>query len=229
MGSPGTTTPRAESPSLRVMARAPRRRIVRGMSALALALHLVLAAPGPGGAGLVPRLDPGPFQGGELAASSLGVLAGDAAVVGGAYYTLQLFANGTIRPSAANFRSMAYGLGAAVLLVPPLTAVLLARWARAEPASGASWKAFLLALGGEVAALAAGYYAYPRFWVVLPVQLLAVGAGTTLGLHWGRRARIAPGPDPDVRREPSDPPPAGATARAPLCPDPALAVRAGAG
>lgn len=195
------------------------------MSALALVLQLVLTAPGPATPmGLAPRLDPGPFQGRELVASSLGVLVGDAAVIGGAYYTLRLFANGTIRPSADNFRSFAYGLGVATLVVPPLTAVLLARWARAEPASGATWKALLLALAGQSVALAAGYYASPRFWVVPPVQIIAVGAGTSLGLHWGHARGVTA--DQNVRREPTDPPPPGAAARAPLCPDPALATGA---
>jgi hypothetical protein len=192
------------------------------MSALALALHLVLAAPGPGlPVGLAPRLDPGPFQGRELLASSLGVLTGDALVAGGAYYTLRLFANGTIRPTADNFRSFAYGLGVAALIVPPLTAVLLTRWFRAEPASGALWKALLLAVAGQTAALAAGYYAWPNLWVLPAVQMVAVGAGSTVGLHWGRGPRA--GPAPDARREPADPPPPAASARAPLCPDPALA------
>jgi hypothetical protein len=197
------------------------------MSALALALHLVLAAPGPAPIGLVPPLDPGPFQGGELAAASLGVLAGDAAVVGGAYYTLRLFANGTINPTAQNFRNMAYGVGLASLLVPPLTAVLLARWARAEPAAGAMWKAYALALAGEFAALAAGYYAAPRFWVVLPVQFVAVGLGTSLGLHWGRHPHSpADFPGSEAKHEPKDPPPAPAasSSTAPICPDPALAA-----
>lgn len=198
------------------------------MSALALALHLALAAPGAGvPAGIAPRLDPGPFQGGELAASSLGVLAGDGLVLGGAYYTLRLFANGTLRPSADNFRSMAYAVGVAALVVPPLTAVLLGRGFRAEPASGSFWKALLLATAGQAAALAVGYYTAPRFWVIPMVQLLTVGGGASLGLHWGRGARARGGPAaPDVRGEPADPAPAAASARLPLCLDPALA-RAG--
>ena len=200
------------------------------MSALALALHLVLAAPGPAPMGpapmgLAPPLDPGPFQGGELAAASLGVLAGDAAVVGGAYLTLRLFANGTIQPSAPNFRTLAYAVGAASLLVPPLTAVLLARWARAEPASGSVWRAYALALAGEVAALAAGYYASPRLWVVLPVQLVALGVGTSLGLHWGHHPRAPDGyPGSEAKHEPKDPPPATSSLNPPICPDPALAA-----
>ena len=192
------------------------------MSALALALHLALAAPGPGlPAGLAPRLDAGPFQGREIAASSLGVLAGDALVLGGAYATLQLFANGTIRPSADNFRSFAYGLGVAALLVPPLTATLLARWFRAEPAAGALWKAALLAVAGQGVALAAGYYTSPNYWVIPAVQVLAVTAGTTVGLHWGHLPGAASAPD--ARHEPADPPAPAAAADRRLCPDPALA------
>lgn len=197
------------------------------MSALALALHLLLAAPGPGLSpglppALAPRLDPGPFQGRELVASSLGILAGDALVAAGAYGTLQLFANGTLQPSAHNFRSFAYGLGAAALVVPPLTAVLLARWFRAEPASGAVWKALLLAALGQTAALFAGYYATPNFWVVPVVQMVAVGAGTTIGLHWGR-AGAHGAAEPDARGAPAHAPPA-AAARLPICLDPALAA-----
>lgn len=205
------------------MAAARTRPILSPMSALALALHLALAAPGPGlPAPLAPRLDPGPFETRELVASSLGVLAGDALVIGGTLYTLKLFANGTIPPSADNFRSFAYGLGIAALVVPPVTAVLLARWFRAEPAHGALWKALLLAVAGEATALAAGYYTTPNFWVIPAVQLLTIGAGTTVGLHWGRGATEAA--SPDARREPAEPPPPAAAARAPLCPDPALAA-----
>ncbi len=200
------------------------------MTALALVLHLAVASPGLSAP--IPRqLDPGPFQGSELAASSLGVLLGDALVLGSAYYTLQLFAHGTLRPTAGNFRTAAYSFGMAAIVVPPLTAMLLARWARAEPASGAAWKALLLATAGQMAALAAGYAASPRFWVIIPAQLLAVGVGTTLGLHWGPRPRVraAPAAAPAVGREPADAAPDEPAARAPaLCPDPALAsVRSG--
>lgn len=207
------------------MARRSRRTIVRSMSALALALHLALAAPGssvPGG--LAPRLDPGPFQAREVVASTLGVVAGDALVIGGAYLTLQLFANGSIRPTADNFRTFAYGLAAAGLVVPPLTAVLLARWFRAEPASGTVWKALLLAVAGQAAALAAGYYATPHFWVIPAVQMVAVAGGTTVGLHWGGSRRVAgPAPGEAASRPSEEPPPPAASARLPICPDPALA------
>lgn len=212
--------------ALRGVARAERRSIVCSMAAFALALHLLLALPGAGvSTGLAPPLDPGPFHGRELVAASLGALAGDALVLGAAYGALQLFANGTLRPSADNFRTTAYAFGAAALLVPPLTAVLLARLARAEPASGSAWKALTLAVVGQAAALAAGYYASPRFWLMIPVQLVAIGAGTSLGLHWGPRRRAVEAPE--RRGAPRDPPPDGAAARAPVCPDPALAGAAG--
>ncbi|HEX9243416.1 MAG TPA: hypothetical protein VF875_13320 [Anaeromyxobacter sp.] len=193
------------------------------MSGLALALHLVLAAPPstvPPGR-LAPPLDPGPFQGRELAASTGGILLGDALVIGAAYETLQLFASRAFQPTAGNFRTAAYGLGAAAILVPPLTAALLARLARAEPASGTTWKAVLLAFAGQAVALGVGYLAYPAFWVVLPVQILAIGLGTSAGLHWGPPPRGA-GTEPDARHEPAEPPPEGKTARAPICPDPAI-------
>ena len=201
------------------MARAAGRTIVPAMNALALVLHLALATPA-GPPALDPRLDPGPFQLGEVGASVLGILAADAAVIGGGYGTLRLMANGAISPSADNFRSLAYGMGVAALLVPPLTAVLLASWARAEPASGAFWKALLLAVAGEAAALAVGYYTAPRYYLVLPAQLIAVTVGATLGLHWGPTARRTSAAG--ARGEPGDPPPPRA-ARALLCPDPALA------
>jgi hypothetical protein len=187
------------------------------MAPLFLALNLALASPG-----LAAPLDPGPFQRSELAASSLGVFAGDALVLGSGYLTLQLFANGTLDPSARNFRRAAYVLGAAALVVPPLTAVLLGRWARAEPASGSFWKALLLASVGHAAALAAGIAASPHVWVVIPVQLVAIGVGTTVGLHWGPRGRPQRAIEPEAGSQPPDPAPAaGASAQ---CPDPALAV-----
>jgi hypothetical protein len=192
------------------------------MLPLALALHLAAAAPGPS---LVPMLDPGPFQGGEIAASSLGVVAGDALVVGAGFLTLQLFANGTLFPSASNFRRAAYATGVSSLVVPPLTAALLARWARTNPASGSLWKALLLATAGQAIALGAGYLAAPRFWVILPVQLVTVAVGTTIGLHWGPRARA---PEAEARRGAPDAPgarpsrarlaAAGVSGPLPMCP-----------
>lgn len=190
------------------------------MAPLALVLHLALASPG-ASSGLLPPLDPGPFRGRELAAASGGVFVGDALVVGGGYLTLKLFANGTLSPSASNFRTAAYVLAASALVVPPLTGVLFARWARKGPASGAFWKALLLASVGQVAALGAGYAASPHLWVVLPVQLVAISAGASLGLHWGPRARVAPAERRAVQRGPEPPPPSGAATAlgTQLCPD----------
>ncbi len=185
------------------------------MAPLALVLHLALASPG-----LAPQLDPGPFQGSEIVGASLGAVGGDVLVLGAGYFTLQLFAHYTIDPTATNFRRAAYALGASALLVPPLTAVLLARWLRVEPASGAIWKAFLLAAAGQTVALAAGIAASPHFWVVLPVQIIAIGLGTSLGLHWGPRRHARAAPAPAVRAEPVDPRPPDAPG---LCLDPALA------
>ncbi len=187
------------------------------MGPLALVLHLALASPG-----LAPSLDPGPFQGSEIVGASLGAIGGDVLVLGAGYATLQLFANGTLDPTATNFRRAAYALGVSAILVPPVTAVLLARWLRAEPASGATWKALLLAAAGQFAALAAGIIAAPHFWIVLPVQVIAIGLGTSLGLHWGPRARRAP--DAAMGRARAEPLPAEATVSIPgLCADPALA------
>jgi hypothetical protein len=162
---------------------------------LALALHVALASPG-----LVPRLeDPGPFSASELAAASVGAFAGDVAVIGSTYLTLQLFANDVLDPNAQNFRRAAYVLGATAVLIPPLTAVLLARWVRREPASGAAWKAMLLATAAQLAAIGVGIAAWPHYWVMLPVQLVTIGVGTSLGLHWGPRARDARARSPDAR------------------------------
>ena len=194
------------------------------MSLAALLVHLALAAPPVGPTGLASPLDSGPFQARELAASSAGVLLGDALVIGAAYETLELFAAHSIQPTAPNFRRVAYGLGAATLLVPPLTAVLLARLARVDPAWGSTWKAMLLAIAGQALALTAGYLAYPSFWVVVPVQLLAVGLGASFGLHWGSARATAARAPGGVRSEPADPPPARTALRPLLCPDPALAA-----
>jgi hypothetical protein len=185
------------------------------MVAFALALHLVVAVPT-----LTPAVDPGPFQGGELAAASLGVLGGDALVFGLGYATLRLFANDTLAPSAQNFRRAALVLAGSALLVPPLIAVLAGRLARAGPASGNAWKALALALVGHAAAVAVGYLAAPHLWVILPVQLALVSSGTSLGLHWGPRvpAAAAPAEAPRPERVASD----GASLSAvvaPVCPD----------
>lgn len=168
------------------------------MVAFALALHLVVAVPS-----VAPRLDPGPFQGGELAAASLGLLAGDALVLGLSYATLRLFANDTFAPTAGNFRNAAFVLGGVALLVPPLLAVLGGRLARAGPASGSVWRALLLSAIGQAASLAVGYLAAPRFWAVIPAQLALVTSGTTVGLHWGPRSplRETRGEAPRTERE----------------------------
>jgi hypothetical protein len=158
------------------------------MAPLALALQLALASPGLAPA---PDLHPRPLRGTTLALASAGTLAGDAIVIGTGYLTLQLFASGAISPTATNFRRAAYGMLAAATLVPPLTAVLLARIGGGGR-DGVVWRAILLAAAGQVAALGAGIVAAPHFWVILPVQLAAVSLGTSLGLHWGRRPRADP-------------------------------------
>lgn len=172
---------------------------------------------------LAPLRDPGPFDGNEVVAAAAGSLLGDALVIGAGYGTLQMFANGAIQPTAAHFRHAAYAFGASALLVPPLTAVLLARWARADPASGSVWKALVLATLGQAVALGAGYVAAPQIWVVLPVQIVTVAVGTTVGLHWGPRPRSARPADPgtEARSTPAPPAPAGrgsALLAPPICP-----------
>jgi hypothetical protein len=134
------------------------------------------------------RLDPGPFRARELLGATVGAFTGDALVLGSGYLALRMFASGTISPTATNFRRAVYGVGAAALIVPPVTAVLLARLAGGPGAPGGVWKAILLATAGQLAALVAGYYAAPRFWVVLPVQAVALSVGASLGLHLGARA-----------------------------------------
>jgi hypothetical protein len=150
---------------------------------LALALHLALASPG---VPQVPDLQPRPLAGQTLALASAGALTGDVLVVGAAYLTLQLFANGTISPTAGNFRHAAYGFLAAATLVPPLTAVLLGRLGQGGR-HATLWRAIALAAVGQVTTLAVGYATWPHYWVMLPVQLAAVSVGTSLGLHWGGR------------------------------------------
>lgn len=180
-------------------------------AAVALALHLALASPGAepvamGTPTLAPRLDPGPFHGGELALASAGAIVGDALVVGSGYLALTMFANGTVQPTAGNFRTAAYVLAASAVIVPPLTAVVLARLGARGPLAGAMWKAMLLAAAGQATALGAGYLGAPHFWIILPVQLATVSLGTSLGLHWGTpapEAALAPGPA--ARDEPADP------------------------
>lgn len=210
------------------------------MLPLAIALKLALAAPAQPGLALAPpslapppaalapripslapRLDPGPFRAGELALASVGAGAGDVLVLGGAYLALTLFSNGTLQPTASNFRAAAYGLGVAALVVPPLTAVTLAWLVSRAPLAGAFWKALLLATAGEALALATGYYGAPHFWLVLPVQLVTLSLGTSLGLHWGPQPTPAPGgaPAPLVRAPADAGAPRAASLAAPICPD----------
>jgi hypothetical protein len=135
----------------------------------------------------------GPFAGGELAASAAGVLAGDAAVIAIAYGTFEMFTRGAVAPTATHFRNAAFVLGGAALILPPLGAALGARLARASPARGALWKAFLLSTLGHALALAVGYAFAPNYWAIVPVQLATMTTGSSLGLHWGHapRARAA--------------------------------------
>jgi hypothetical protein len=206
------------------------------MAPLALALHLVAAAPAglapppaPAGAPslapslappLAPRLDPGPFASGELALASAGAIGGDVLVLGSGYLALRLFANGTFAPTAGNFRRAAYAFGAAALLVPPLAAAGLARAGARGPLAGTFWRALLLGTVAQAAALAAGYYGAPHLWLVLPVQLVGVSLGTSYGLHWGsRRAPAARAPAPEPREASRDGRAASAAPFLPICPD----------
>lgn len=171
------------------------------MVVFALALELALASPA---LAPQPSLDPGPFQGRELAAAGLGVLAGDALVLGVGYATLQLFARNAFAPTAGNFRTAAFGLGAATLLLPPLGASLAARIAGVSPAAGGLWKALLLSSLANAAALGVGYATAPRFWVFIPVQVAGVAVGSSVGLHWGPRAHPALRQDPGRRAAPGE-------------------------
>ncbi len=204
------------------------------MLAIAIAAALLAAgpsapdlhAPPPEPASTIPlggvrTLDQGPFRAGELMGAGVGTLAGDAAVLGLAYGTYELFVSGTVYPSVGNFRRAAYGLGAAALFLPPLGAVIGGSLARVGPSSGAYWKAFLLSLVGHAAALMVGYLAAPNYWAVLPVQLATMTPGTSFGLHWGPRVRPLDPVEPEARVAP---PRAGAAPvafqGAPICPDP---------
>lgn len=182
------------------------------MAPLALALALALGSPGSSpSADLRPR----PLAGGTLALASAGALAGDALVIGGAFLTLQLFAGGAISPSAENFRYAAYGLLAAATLVPPLTAVLLGRLGQGGR-DAAIWRALALAAAGQLATLAVGWAAAPHFWVMLPVQVVTLSVGTSLGLHWGRRG---PAPLPAAQGAPPPQREAPVALFVPVCPD----------
>ncbi len=171
---------------------------------------------------LAPReLDHGPFRVGEVAAATVGAFTGDALVLGAGYLALRMFADGTFTPTAANFRHAVYGVGVGALLLPPLTGVALAALVGGPHAPFGFWKAMLLATAGEAAALAVGYWAAPRFWVVVPVQALAVSLGASFGLHWGARRRAADPTDaaPEDGREAAAGRAAGTALLAvPLCP-----------
>jgi hypothetical protein len=164
--------------------------------AFALALHVAAAVPSLPSS---PPVDPGPFDAGELAASGLGALGGDLLVIGAGWSTLQLFAHGAISPDAHNFRNAAFALGGAAILVPPLTAALLGYVARSRPSSGAFWKAAGLAVVGQAAALGTFYlsarsglgFAPVQLWMFLPLQVIALAVGTSVGLHWGPRVHAA--------------------------------------
>jgi hypothetical protein len=141
---------------------------------------------GPGGP------DPGLFSVRELGAAAGGVLVTDAAVIGAAYGTLQLFAHGGLSPTAGNFRAAAYSLAAASLLAPPLVATVFAALARRGPASGAVWKALLLATLGNAIALGSGVLAAPQYWAILGIQLATIPTLTSIGLHWGPPPHASP-------------------------------------
>lgn len=144
-----------------------------------------LGVPG-GPSGVEPR-GRSPFGGAVLAAASLGAVAGDALVLGLGYGALQLFANGAIEPNAENFRRAAFLLAGTALVLPPLLAVLGARWAGGR--GGSLWRGLLLATTGQIAALLAGYWASPHLWAFVPAQLAALSGGASLGLHWGGGGR----------------------------------------
>jgi hypothetical protein len=184
-----------------------------GLGGDALAARPPLALPPQARPSLVPRLR-GPFGGRELVLASLGAIAGDALVLGLGYGTLRLFANGTIDPTAENFRRAALAMAGTALVVPPLLAVLGARLVAGRHA-GPLWRAVLLATAGQALALAAGYYASPHLWAFLPAQLAAVSTGATLGLGWGRRPGRDGAPPEPLARRPADRP---ALAALPLCP-----------
>jgi hypothetical protein len=198
------------------------------MLALALALSLAAAEPGAAeapdaspapavsfapslsaNAPLASRLERGPFGAEELFGAAAGTALGDLAIFAAGWATLQLFANDTLSPNASNFRRTAYAFGLAALLVPPLTATLFGNWASPGPRGGI-FRAWLIGIVAQAASAVAGIAAAPHYWVVLPVQLVTVTVGTSLGLHWGRRApRVDPAspepaaPAPIVRRAPA--------------------------
>ena len=102
--------------------------------------------------GGVRAFEPGPFRAGELVGSGVGLLAGDALVLGLAYGTYQLFVSGALSPSVGNFRHAAYGLAAAGLLLPTSgRCVIGGRGVGGRLRPAPYWKAFLLSMVGHVA------------------------------------------------------------------------------
>ena len=154
------------------------------MLALFLAVNLAAVPPPPQADPL--SLGPGPFRPSVVTAGAVGATLGDVLVVGLGWGTLQLFANGALEPTAEGFRNAAIGLAVAGVVIPPLTAALLARWSHG---GGRFWRSALLALGAQVAALGVGYLAWPHAWVFLPAQALGVGVTSAIGL--GARGRPA--------------------------------------
>lgn len=166
--------------------------------ALAVAAQPDLSAPPPSDVrtlSLARPLEPprqGLLHGREMFAAAGGVLVGDALVLGLGYGTLQLFARGTIAPTAGNFRNAALGWAATAVIVPPLAASLFASWTRSGPRRGAAWKAFLLTAVGHAAALVAGYAMGPAYWAIVPMQIAAMGPAASLGLNWGPARNALP-------------------------------------
>jgi hypothetical protein len=161
-------------------------------------------------------VDAGPFQAPELVGAGVGVLAADALWLGAAAGTFRLFTSGAVSATASHYRHAAFGLAGTALLLPPIGAMLGGMLGRSGPAYGAAWKAFLLALAGQAAALTAGLLLAPAYWAVIPVQLALMTTGTSVGLHWGSGPRRAA----EVRHEPAAPaPPAPVALSAPICPD----------
>lgn len=152
--------------------------------------------------------------GGEIGGALLGVVAGDAAVLGLAYATYQAFVSGATAPTAAHFRHAAIGLAASAVILPPLGAALGGALGRSGPTRGGFWKAFLLATLGHAASLAAGYLVAPAYWVILPVQLSLMTTGVAFGLHLGPPLHR---PAADAGRPPAAAP--GLAFLPPVCPD----------
>lgn len=196
------------------------------VAALLLASRPDLQVPRPPPSGA--SLDPGAFRAGELLGAGAGVLAGDALFLASAWGTYRLFVDGQVPATASSFRTAGITLATAALLLPALGATLGARLGGAGPGGGAAWKAFLLSLLANTGALAAAFLAMPAVWVALPVQLAAMTAGASLGLHWGPRPGGIVGrgidlearaPAPRISGAGGEPTPFELATR--ICPDPA--------